>query len=509
VSGDGSDQHRLVGLQVAATSDDASIHHATKEAPMRRLNGSVMSLAAAATVMIALGAIVSWSSTQVVDRGRELKEAASLESATALAAHLDEAVLRLPGVFASADPNPEVRWNGRLADGADRKRLEAMAQRQNPFQVMLFSTDGMRLNASAPSDQLPRAGDPAYRPMLDALATTGTFGASGYQTTNSGGVVLSIALPVAADPSLAVVWQLPTEFTGLDGALRIFSQGSLLDLIDGSGRVLASSEDARAGTAVQTAGDARLAAPVRADVSTEGDSVVVRAPMTVGWTVVATTPREQFYGSLDSLSQRNTLLLSLAGLAVLLALTASSYRRRRTVEVAAAASAHAASHDNLTGLLNRAGLESAIAQAKSKHERFSLLYLDLDSFKPVNDTLGHAAGDELLALVARRIRGCLRSTDLGARLGGDEFMVVAFDLEQHDADALAQRLRDVIAQPYPLAAGEARVSASVGIASGSAGEDYEELLQRADAAMYQSKQSTDPAGGRRLVGAVPGASAEN
>ena len=122
-------------------------------------------------------------------------------------------------------------------------------------------------------------------------------------------------------------------------------------------------------------------------------------------------------------------------------------------------------------------------------ETLALLYLDLDDFKVVNDTHGHAAGDRLLQSVAERMRGLLREGDLPARLGGDEFVVLAAGCTEEQATALGRRLVEAIGAPYDLDCGaRARVGASVGIAMAPEhGNRAADLLRAADAALYQDK----------------------
>jgi diguanylate cyclase (GGDEF)-like protein/PAS domain S-box-containing protein len=151
--------------------------------------------------------------------------------------------------------------------------------------------------------------------------------------------------------------------------------------------------------------------------------------------------------------------------------------------------AHRALHDPLTGLPNRTLLLDRLAQAVRAAERdhgpgVTVLYLDLNDFKMVNDTYGHATGDQVLIEVARRLRAAVRPADTVARLGGDEYAVVAEALPPLDAALLAERLREALHLPI----GDMSVAASVGIAhSSKAGLDADTLLRHADADMYRSK----------------------
>jgi diguanylate cyclase (GGDEF)-like protein len=148
-------------------------------------------------------------------------------------------------------------------------------------------------------------------------------------------------------------------------------------------------------------------------------------------------------------------------------------------------------HDPLTGLANRARffdrLESAIADPSS--QTVAVLFIDLDGFKVVNDSLGHATGDGLLVSVAERITGCLRGSDLAARLGGDEFAILTADGERPaDTVPIAQRIIQAIGEPFVVGAREVFITASIGIATrGRHAEDAGELLRNADVAMYKAK----------------------
>ncbi|MEI4279611.1 GGDEF domain-containing protein [Klenkia terrae] len=153
-----------------------------------------------------------------------------------------------------------------------------------------------------------------------------------------------------------------------------------------------------------------------------------------------------------------------------------------------------AEEDPLTGLPNRVALVhhlgQSLARARAGGPGVAALFIDLDGFKAVNDRLGHAAGDDLLVVVAARLAHCLRPDDVLARLGGDEFVVVCSDGgDRGPVLALARRLRESVSRPVQLACGPAQVGASLGVALTRTGrESAEELLQRADAAMYSSKQ---------------------
>ena len=150
---------------------------------------------------------------------------------------------------------------------------------------------------------------------------------------------------------------------------------------------------------------------------------------------------------------------------------------------------HRVLHDPLTGLPNRAGLiERLTGLAGSGDEQLSLLFIDLDHFKTVNDSLGHAAGDELLVIVAGRLKATVRETSVIARFAGDEFVVAQTITDTAQVTALAQRLLDVLNAPVVIAGLEIVPSASIGLVVATAGEvSTETLLRDADIAMYRAK----------------------
>ncbi|MGA8016861.1 MAG: EAL domain-containing protein, partial [Candidatus Dormiibacterota bacterium] len=151
---------------------------------------------------------------------------------------------------------------------------------------------------------------------------------------------------------------------------------------------------------------------------------------------------------------------------------------------------HQALHDPLTGMANRSLFQSSVRDALAKAgERVGVLFIDLDDFKTVNDSLGHVVGDELLRAVAGRVAECLRPGDLAARLGGDEFAVLLQGIaDSRAATSVASRIVDRLRDPFQVMGAEVVVRASIGIATGGPGEfGADELLRNADEAMYTAK----------------------
>ena len=156
--------------------------------------------------------------------------------------------------------------------------------------------------------------------------------------------------------------------------------------------------------------------------------------------------------------------------------------------------AHLAQHDALTDLPNRLLLQDRLVQAihsaQRKQSRFALMFLDLDHFKHINDSLGHAVGDGLLRAVAQRLVGLLRESDTVCRLGGDEFVVLLGNIDAPpDAAEVAEKILRVVAEPIDVATHRIEVSLSIGIAVyPEDGEDDDTLMRHADVAMYRSKK---------------------
>lgn len=153
-----------------------------------------------------------------------------------------------------------------------------------------------------------------------------------------------------------------------------------------------------------------------------------------------------------------------------------------------------AHYDVLTGLPNRVlfsdRLEQAMISAQRNRSRIALLFLDIDRFKQINDTLGHGVGDRLLKNVGQRLLSCVREQDTVSRQGGDEFVILLSDAGMLGAELVAQKILQSILQPYSIEAHDLRISASIGIAIfPDHAQDSENLIKYADVAMYQAKES--------------------
>jgi diguanylate cyclase (GGDEF)-like protein len=195
-------------------------------------------------------------------------------------------------------------------------------------------------------------------------------------------------------------------------------------------------------------------------------------------------------------------LLTLAILAAMERIFRTEARARqksKELELTLASMARLASEDSLTGLLNRRGFRSALVELQDQHDadangpgqiEYAVLFLDLDRFKVINDTLGHRIGDLLLQATAQRLRASLRSTDVLARLGGDEFAVIARYVKTRPAlDDLANCLIKAIREPFELSGYRVRTTISIGIAvSPTDGDKADDMVVAADLALYAAKE---------------------
>jgi diguanylate cyclase (GGDEF)-like protein/PAS domain S-box-containing protein len=154
-----------------------------------------------------------------------------------------------------------------------------------------------------------------------------------------------------------------------------------------------------------------------------------------------------------------------------------------------------ATHDALTGLPDRLLLRDRLEQGVARLDRhdatLGVLFVDLDGFKAVNDEHGHAVGDLVLVELAGRIAGAVRPGDTAARVGGDEFVVVADDVDEANALAIAERVAGAIAGPVTFDDGEVTVGVSIGVTLAGPGESVDDILNRADQAMYRAKRNPD------------------
>jgi diguanylate cyclase (GGDEF)-like protein len=287
------------------------------------------------------------------------------------------------------------------------------------------------------------------------------------------------------------VMQIVAETTlGLVGA-----SGSIVELAEGDElvyRAAAGSAAEAVGTRLKVATSLsgrsmRLEQPLRCDDSETDDRVDRDACRAVGLRSMVVVPLiygARCHGVLKVISERPNVFTdaTVDTLATMASFISASLRNAE----AYADHKHDADHDALTGLANRRRFLELLDQALDNVDASELtaFFVDLDNFKQVNDTLGHAAGDALLVDVARRLSAVVRDTDVVARIGGDEFVVLCRTLPGDFATQMAARLDAAAAAGRP----GGLTGASVGVVRGHAGETAGHLLERADAAMYQHKR---------------------
>lgn len=220
------------------------------------------------------------------------------------------------------------------------------------------------------------------------------------------------------------------------------------------------------------------------------DVLAGQAGLTVGvivpMVITGSTTALEFFGANPYAIDAQTL----ESLRVI-ALQIAQYKQRKLAERSLR---FMASHDELTGLFNRSALQHELARAikrSNRHQKqFAVMFVDLDRFKHINDTLGHSAGDEMIKICGERLTALLREADVVARFGGDEFVLLLENLSSaNDAAVLAEKVLACCAEPFVIAGRELHVSASVGVSVyPDNGADAEALLKNADTAMYRAKE---------------------
>jgi len=393
--------------------------------------------------------------------------------------------------------------------GPDRDMPAALRSWETPDpdpQSYVLAADG-RLLASYPRHAL---GTGLVRSGPDVRAAlAGRLALSNVLRAGSGHPLLSYAVPLATPHGRRVLVAVISvsqisEFVGsfFPGAPAV--AGSSAYVVDGNGRMLAFPGRGRVGDRLAVPGLLALLRHARSGRLGD-DFVVSSAIRSTPWRVVFVTPRAELYRSLEA--PRRTALIVFAGFALaLLGLFATGLRSlsdaRRlaaATERATAASrlAHERLHDTLTGLPNRAlfldRLEQVMAgRARDPLSSSAVLFLDLDRFKRINDSLGHAFGDEVLRTAADRLRATVRPQDTVCRFGGDEFLLLCPDLlDADDALRIAERAQRALGEPLRIEGRDVRVTSSVGIAvlaPGDSARKADSLIRDADAAMYRAKE---------------------
>ncbi|MFG6158132.1 putative bifunctional diguanylate cyclase/phosphodiesterase [Halomonas sp. 1390] len=476
---------------------------------MKRAQRRIVALATLG--ILCTGALVGLATAwPLYQAHRQGLETITLVSASAQAETLDHLLARYRDVARQIASRTELRGRledyveGRVATREERDALAAfMAPRlvdamlQSPDLVGLIRLDG----AGQPLVTIGRV--PEARPVT---AKTDTPGQARLVPAEEG-MLVEVTTPVVSRDSRRLgTDRLYFGAQGIAGLLddaSRFGEGARQWLLAPPGQALLAADPQ--GALVTTEPDGRLAGRLRealvsgqAELSRDGEgaqaAVLVLVPLaTPDWALMVQIPARGFYGVVyHELLWPAIMVLVLMGLGALATARVISPLLSRITDQAGRLR-RSANFDPLTGLPNRTYLNQRLALALERAEEdagaLAVLFLDLDHFKDINDSLGHPLGDRLLQAVGRRLGRAVRDEDSLGRLGGDEFVLVLERLhESADAGRVAQKLIDALLQPFHIGQHEIFIGASIGISVYPGdGRSAGELIQRADTAMYGAK----------------------
>lgn len=513
-----------------------------KHSTLPSLSRALALIVCACAVPALIAAI--WAINYHYDETREQISASAVRRVTSIAANIDSVVtgVEIGLLTLRQSAHLEHRDLGRFHSQATIV-LDSLGGARN---IYLTDSRGQQLvNTLKPyGSKLPVTGNIT---LVEKVVRTGRTQVSGvFQGAVAGVHLVAVGVPVKEEGKVVAVLAATLRPEGLTALLhkQYLPNEWIISIYDRDDRFIARSHDVQRFVGEPASDEMRRVLAARESGTFEGstrDGVAVFAAFTraphSGWSVVVGIPRSALMDELN----RNIWAALLAILVTLAtgwaAATYLAGRIRRdilaiipaaealsrsepmemvtsfaeTQAVAAALrraaerlrqSEHAAMHDALTGLPNRSLMHSVLPGYKHLAQRrgtsFSVLVIDLDGFKQVNDDLGHHAGDAVLCQAAQRISACIRASDMCVRLGGDEFAVMLQDLDCADAMGVSRKIIDALCDPVATEAGQATVSASIGVACfPDDAHDVETLLLKADMAMYQAKRN----GKRQVISA--------
>jgi diguanylate cyclase (GGDEF)-like protein len=394
--------------------------------------------------------------------------------------------------------DPKTREWASSAFAVDGKALsEALAAGVDPSLPWLavLKQDGTALGASS-ADALSRVGALRTETGFRRATDTNTM-AFGDYIIEDGVAWLHAFQPYAVGGDIRVL-VLPQAAKDMNVLLRsaLSVAGASSYVVDSTGQVIVASDSTEPGGALPD--PALVAATGKADRGEFGQSYfIANAVAGSSWRTVVVTSRSALLAPYDNTARSAWLIFAAFATSVLLIMMIGAGMLVSTSRVA-----HSRLHDQLTGLPSRALLvqntEAAIGQWRRQNGAsgassglVAALFLDLDGFKPVNDTYGHAAGDALLKAVAERLVAATRPEDFVSRFGGDEFLVLCRGLQtEDDAYAVADRIQNYLNEPFEVLGQTVRIGVSIGIATvGAHADQAESLIQNADTALYQAKNN--------------------
>jgi diguanylate cyclase (GGDEF)-like protein len=393
------------------------------------------------------------------------------------------------GTLTSSDA--KTRQESELVYAAPASALKATigGQHAGIAWLVVLRADGSVVAADPPA----LAAQAKAMAASDGFATameTGSLRFGDVAVDATGAVVQAFQPFTGSDGPRVVVLPVPVEQIAAVTASALDVTASRAYLLDGRNNIIVSSEKESAGQPMPQS--ALFAAAGRAQRGVVGDDFYVSNPVLgTDWRVIIATSENKLLAPLRAAERAAWQLFGAFAAAITLLLVIAGVAFTSLFRLA-----HARAHDALTGLPSRTlfidRTESVIAeQRRQPSGPLAALFIDLDGFKPINDTYGHAVGDALLKAVAVRLMESLRPGDYVSRFGGDEFMILCEGLRhESDAHAVAERIRLYVAEPFDVAGHKLQVGTSIGIALvDDHAHDAASLIHNADLAMYQAKRN--------------------
>ena len=394
-------------------------------------------------------------------------------------------------------------WSLKAGDPGDLARLQQFTSHATllNYGAALVGLDGKELNAYSAGPGLPAETDPGYRPMISALTAAQPDVSSVMRVGSIPVIAMGVPVVVGGSTKAVFVGYVRLDRSALETYVESIHYGKTGKeyVVDSAGTIVAATDPADIGRSIGQPVAVNAVGQNQSGDYQRNGRLVSYAPFAVGgWSGMAVQSSSEFFGPIRSGQLRvESAIIALLAIASVV-ITVLGYKREAARRRFQEQLAYQAFHDSLTGLPNRPMLLERLGQALSRARRqgsaVAVLYLDLDRFKQVNDTMGHDAGDAVLVATAARLTSLVRPYDVVARMGGDEFAIVVEDLPGllalPTARSLAERIIAEVTRPVQMAEHFSIVGVSIGVAVTDTGrEDVETILRDADLAMYRAKDS--------------------